>query len=875
MNHLRRLSIIVSIFCVALATAGVLAAVPIVMSHQGRLLDASDHPLTGTYTLTYSIYEVPIGGAPLWTEDHIGVQVVDGLFSVELGSTEPLSPDVLSGSGGGGGGATVLRYLQIQVSGQPPISPRSQLLASPYAVASSRVSGDVETTPGGITATGPQDGLVVSVNASDPESQLSVAQSGHKRFGVGVLQPANPLGTRMVVGDLNRDGLMDVIVANEASRMTLVDSTSSGGAVVSSSVSSGLGLQPIGGDIVIHAADATGSSRSSVQCSPDSVVTTQSKSTNGLVNNMRTRINALEARLTLEADLDGDRVAELETNKYVDNTSASVGVSAKGAGNQKSNANLAATLNGNTVIGCRSYADGSDIPDNSCSMTTDDSSSASTISGSGGKYYITSATHKNGGGSSSCGVVADVDADGHAERSIWQKVDNSQALSSVTVDFNSDGVPDVGTENSATVSRNILKSYFERGDKPTSSQFRSVSDSAGASATVEVDLNHDGNPDGGSSMEAKETRSTLNTHFEDGEIPTQDDVVQTTCDAGGAAVSLRKPKALLTWGTGLAFRVDSSGQSITMDQDSLPTFSVKSTSTSTEARLTKAIADGDTKLRLSAGSSDCNIQLGDINRDGYAELATSSSSNPTIPQIASLRLGRPAVNTALVVSDGEAATVTLDHHASSPGDKPTSVQFGTLIDSYIHMTEDGVRRCAITSASGMELRDQLNNVTTTVNTEGTAYFAAKIGIGVVTPSEAIQVAGGAYCDGTNWVNASDRNSKENFEPVNGEDLLEKISQLEITKWNYKGNSETEHIGPTAQDFQETFGVGSDGKSISTIDPSGIALAAIKELNRQNHELQQQSRELAVQNRDLKEQNSSLKKQMDQLAQRVEKLASGK
>jgi len=126
MNHPRGLTIVVLVFCVALATTGILAAVPIVISHQGRLLDSSDHPLTGTYTLTYSIYDVPTGGAPLWTEDHVGVSVVDGLFSVELGSTTPLSPDVLSGSGGG---ATVTRYLQIQVSGtqfmrlQPAVLP--------------------------------------------------------------------------------------------------------------------------------------------------------------------------------------------------------------------------------------------------------------------------------------------------------------------------------------------------------------------------------------------------------------------------------------------------------------------------------------------------------------------------------------------------------------------------------------------------------------------------------------------------------------------------------------------------------------------------------------------------------------------------------
>jgi hypothetical protein len=872
MNHLRGLIIVFFVLCLVQATTSLLAAVPIVMSHQGRLLDSSDHPLNGTFALTYSIYEAPTGGAPLWTEDHVGVSVVDGLFSVELGSTTPLSPDVLSGSSGG---ATVTRYLQIQVSGQPPISPRTQLLASPYAVASSRVSGDVETAPGGITATNVQDALVVSVNASDPESQLSASKSGHKRFGIGIGQPDNPLGTRMALGDLNRDGLLDVVATDGASSMTLVDSTSSGGAVVSSSVSSGLGLQPMGGNILIHAGNATRSSRSSIECAPDSVVSTQSTSTNGLIKNMRTRINELEARLTLETDLDGDGIADLATDKYVDNTSAGVGVSARGTGSQSSNANLAAVLNGNTVIGCRRYTDGSGIPDNSCTMTSNDLGASCKTSGSKGFYYVVTNAGSGIAADATTQVAADANNNGHAERSVWQKVDNSTALSSTTVDFDDDGVPDVGTENSATVSRNILKSYFERGDKPTSSQFRTMTDSAGAYANVEVDLNHDGNPDGGSSMDAKETRSTLKTYFETGEVPTQDNVVQSSCDSGGAAVSLRRPTALLTWGTGLAFRVDGSGQSITMDQDSLPTFSAMSTSTSTDVRLSKATADGDTKLSLSAGSSDCSIKLGDINRDGFAELSTSSGSNPTIPQTASLRLGRPTVNTALFSADGESAALSLDHQATSPGDKPTSLQFGTLIDSYIHMSEDGLTRCALESSSGLQLRDRFNNLTTSMTTEGTGYFADKVGIGVDVPSHRIDVAGGAYCDGTNWVNASDRNSKENFAPVNGEELLNKISQLEITKWNYKGDSETEHIGPTAQDFRETFGVGSDGKSISTIDPSGIALAAIKELNKQNRELQQQSRELVNQNRDLKEQNSKLKKQMDDLAQKVEKLASGK
>lgn len=92
--------------------------------------------------------------------------------------------------------------------------------------------------------------------------------------------------------------------------------------------------------------------------------------------------------------------------------------------------------------------------------------------------------------------------------------------------------------------------------------------------------------------------------------------------------------------------------------------------------------------------------------------------------------------------------------------------------------------------------------------------------------------------GGTWVNASDRNQKENFAAVNSSELLEKIAELPIKSWNYKNESEeVRHIGPVAQDFRALFGVGSDDKHISTIDPAGIALAGIKALVEKNKKLE--------------------------------------
>jgi Chaperone of endosialidase len=87
---------------------------------------------------------------------------------------------------------------------------------------------------------------------------------------------------------------------------------------------------------------------------------------------------------------------------------------------------------------------------------------------------------------------------------------------------------------------------------------------------------------------------------------------------------------------------------------------------------------------------------------------------------------------------------------------------------------------------------------------------------------------GAYLSSSGtWTNVSDAFKKEDFSQLNGTELLQKISSLPITKWKYKGANDY-HIGPTAQDFYKAFGLGIDDKGISTVDPAGIALAAIQE-----------------------------------------------
>jgi hypothetical protein len=67
---------------------------PWLISYQGKLIDANGVPLaSGTYNMTFSIYDVETGGTAIWSEAHTGaggVSVTGGYFNVILGGTTAL-----------------------------------------------------------------------------------------------------------------------------------------------------------------------------------------------------------------------------------------------------------------------------------------------------------------------------------------------------------------------------------------------------------------------------------------------------------------------------------------------------------------------------------------------------------------------------------------------------------------------------------------------------------------------------------------------------------------------------------------------------------------------------------------------------------------
>jgi hypothetical protein len=116
-----------------------------------------------------------------------------------------------------------------------------------------------------------------------------------------------------------------------------------------------------------------------------------------------------------------------------------------------------------------------------------------------------------------------------------------------------------------------------------------------------------------------------------------------------------------------------------------------------------------------------------------------------------------------------------------------------------------------------------------------------------------------------WSSLSDRQAKTNFAPIDGREVLRRLSAIPITTWNYRSQpAAVRHIGPMAQDFYAAFGMGEDNRHINTVDADGVALAAIQGLYQLSLEKDQQLEQL-------KQENIALRQRLAALEQAVEKL----
>jgi hypothetical protein len=106
------------------------ADVPHLINYQGMLTDAAGDPLaTKEYKLTFNIFQQSTGGTAVWGPQVFEqVPVVRGHFNVILGPTDSHNRNIVAAF------TSANTYLEITVGNGAPITPRQQILSTPYAL---------------------------------------------------------------------------------------------------------------------------------------------------------------------------------------------------------------------------------------------------------------------------------------------------------------------------------------------------------------------------------------------------------------------------------------------------------------------------------------------------------------------------------------------------------------------------------------------------------------------------------------------------------------------------------------------------------------------------------------------------------------------
>ena len=181
---------------------------------------------------------------------------------------------------------------------------------------------------------------------------------------------------------------------------------------------------------------------------------------------------------------------------------------------------------------------------------------------------------------------------------------------------------------------------------------------------------------------------------------------------------------------------------------------------------------------------------------------------------------------------------------------------------------DGSRYHAIPNAGfyGLSSDTAVNNEP--VTGARTFSVSAQGGVRFITGSSSV-----TYIDGgtAGWSTSSTRTAKTNIDPVDPQQVLDGIEDVEVATWEYKNDdgdgAGTTHVGPMAEEFHSILDInlGSSDEHINSLNADGTLFAAVQGLaERLNEETDRLAEENEQLNRDLDTKDDRIDKLQDNL-----------
>ncbi|MCX6831852.1 MAG: hypothetical protein NT028_06905 [candidate division Zixibacteria bacterium] len=189
MKHTRQLAAMLIAAAMFISVSGS-AAVPQLISYQGRLTSSVGAPLDTTVSLVFTIYSDSTGSHDLWTETHSGVVVQDGLFQVLLGSVNPIIYRVFEDG--------LKRWLGIQMQGGPAASTLIPIVSVAYSYHAKSADTATYATNGGSSGW-TDDGTTVSLSTIGDSVGIGTTNPAFRLDVAGGLRATDSVQTNKLV----------------------------------------------------------------------------------------------------------------------------------------------------------------------------------------------------------------------------------------------------------------------------------------------------------------------------------------------------------------------------------------------------------------------------------------------------------------------------------------------------------------------------------------------------------------------------------------------------------------------------------------------------------------------------------------------------